>query len=97
MGSEMCIRDRYKPPALTVPKVVLPKLTPFTCHVTALVVPLVTVAVNCRLRVVATEAVAGVRVMVTGALLPPQPGIMLKVSSARKTSRTFNCLIVLFA
>jgi hypothetical protein len=37
----------YRPAAEIVPVVLLPPATPFTCHVTAVFVVFVTVAVNC--------------------------------------------------
>jgi len=49
-----------------VPTVELPLMTPFTLQVTALFVEFETVALNCRVCVTATEALAGETLTVTG-------------------------------
>ena len=53
------------PKALIVPTVALPPVIPFTFHVTALFVAFWTVATNSLVRLMRTEALAGVTVMVT--------------------------------
>lgn len=57
----------YNPAAEIVPTVVLPPTTPLTFQVTAWFEEFCTVALNCRVRRVFTEALEGDTVTVTGA------------------------------
>ncbi|HLK05298.1 MAG TPA: hypothetical protein VKT53_12730 [Candidatus Acidoferrum sp.] len=56
----------YRPPALIVPVAAPPPVTPFTCHVTAVLVVFVTVAVNCSVLLTCTEGVFGLMATPTG-------------------------------
>jgi hypothetical protein len=60
---------------LIVPTVASPPVVPFTCHVTAVLLALLTVAVKCAVNPAGTVAVAGEMVMETGAggVVPPPP------------------------
>jgi hypothetical protein len=63
----------YSPWVDTVPTEVLPPLTPFTVHVTFVLLLPVTVAVNCCVCPSRTVAVVGLIVIATVCLLLPQP------------------------
>jgi hypothetical protein len=56
----------YRPEVEIVPKVVLPPVIPLTCHVTPVLVVLVTVAINCCVVLTCIVTVAGTTVIVTG-------------------------------
>ena len=70
----------YKPEPEIVPTVALPPVTPFTCHVTAVLLVFCTVAENCCVPPVATAADKGAIVTLTGICVgavdsPPQPEV----------------------
>src|SRR6185312_2649637 len=82
-----------------VPKVLLPPVTPFTCHVTPWFVVVETTAENCA--VVSNRVVAGpVTVTVMGGCVPPPPPVLPPLEQpataeimARKTNeRTKRCI-----
>src|SRR5271163_5007567 len=75
-----------------VPTVELPPVTPLTCQVTAVLVVLVTEAVNCWVPPSCTFAVAGDTATLGGAggvLLPPQPNKVDIRRSARTVKSDF--------
>jgi hypothetical protein len=78
----------YSPAVVMVPVVALPPSTPATCHVTAVLVEFVTVAVNWTVWLTFKVAVVGVRVIATveeELLFPPQPVITNRLSASTTT------------
>jgi hypothetical protein len=78
----------YTPVVEIKPTVVVPPATPFTCQVTAVLVLFVTVAVNCCVWLVVTDAESGEIVIVTSVLeeLLPPPHAVKTVNSAHTTT-----------
>jgi hypothetical protein len=79
----------YSPRVDTVPTEVLPPLTPFTVHVTFVLLLPVTVAVNCCVCPRRTVADVGLIVIATVCLLLPQPlgQIIIPTTAALNHSR----------
>jgi hypothetical protein len=90
----------YSPVVEMKPTVVLPPVTEFTCQVTAVLVVLPTVAVNCCVAPVLTDAEVGEIVIVTPVvveddelLFPPQPArpnSNAHATAAQNTTRFIN-------
>jgi hypothetical protein len=83
----------YNPDVEIVPTVALPPVTLFTCQVTLVLLVLLTVAVNCCVPLVATEAVAGETATETGLIVTVAEADL--VESA--TDVAFTVTVVVFA